>query len=272
VGTVDAALDFWNFFLFGFAQARLLRRLRVDTFGAVLAQNVPFFDSHTSGELTGKPAKLTDVPVDGRATLTFSLDRKTVIALQAGERRGDGERPVRPGVRDGDRPAPGRAATTKATLIDFDAGKSTINLLVGAEADPQIKTLSIGKDVTIKLQYGERPFADLKLTELAKPLNVLVQFADDQKSVKAITVMAPTVRGVVKSVDAAGRKITVAEGRETTKTYSVVPGAILRGFRKEIGGLGEIDVGANVLLSLTPNRQGAIGVAVMPVRRGDPER
>jgi ABC-type multidrug transport system fused ATPase/permease subunit len=36
VGTVDALLDFWNFFLFGFAQQQLVRNLRVDVFRAII--------------------------------------------------------------------------------------------------------------------------------------------------------------------------------------------------------------------------------------------
>jgi hypothetical protein len=38
VGTVDALLDFWNFFLFGFAQQQLVRNLRVDVFRAIIRQ------------------------------------------------------------------------------------------------------------------------------------------------------------------------------------------------------------------------------------------
>jgi len=55
-GTVDALLDFWNFFLFGFAQQRLLRELRVRLFSAILRQEIGFFDMTSSGELTSRLA------------------------------------------------------------------------------------------------------------------------------------------------------------------------------------------------------------------------
>eukprot|EP00659_Diplonema_papillatum_P016577 gene16577-25424_t len=53
-GTVDAILDFWNFFLFGFSQQRLIKRLRVNVFSALLSQEVAYFDSTTTGEITSR--------------------------------------------------------------------------------------------------------------------------------------------------------------------------------------------------------------------------
>ena len=53
-GTIDAALDFWGFFLFGYANQRIVRGLRVDLFRRLLGQEVAFFDQHTSGELSSR--------------------------------------------------------------------------------------------------------------------------------------------------------------------------------------------------------------------------
>jgi ATP-binding cassette subfamily B (MDR/TAP) protein 9 len=53
-GTVDSLLDFWNYFLFGFAQQKLIRGLRIDLFRAILKQEVGFFDITTTGELTSR--------------------------------------------------------------------------------------------------------------------------------------------------------------------------------------------------------------------------
>lgn len=53
-GVVNALLDFWNVFLFDFARARLLRRLRVDVFAAMLAQERAFMDSMSSGWLMSR--------------------------------------------------------------------------------------------------------------------------------------------------------------------------------------------------------------------------
>ena len=53
-GTIDAALDFWGFFLFGYANQRIVRGLRVDLFRRLLGQDVAFFDQHSSGELSSR--------------------------------------------------------------------------------------------------------------------------------------------------------------------------------------------------------------------------
>lgn len=54
LGTIDAALDFWCVFLFGYAKERIVRGVRVDTFASILRQEVNFFDKHTSGELSSR--------------------------------------------------------------------------------------------------------------------------------------------------------------------------------------------------------------------------
>ena len=54
VGTVDAALDFWCVFLFGYANLRIVRGLRVDVFAAILRQEIAFFDRHTTGDLSSR--------------------------------------------------------------------------------------------------------------------------------------------------------------------------------------------------------------------------
>eukprot|EP01062_Namystynia_karyoxenos_P082607 TRINITY_DN9332_c0_g1_i1.p1 TRINITY_DN9332_c0_g1~~TRINITY_DN9332_c0_g1_i1.p1 ORF type:complete len:869 (+),score=226.90 TRINITY_DN9332_c0_g1_i1:87-2609(+) len=53
-GTVDSLLDFWNFFLFGYAQQRLIRRLRSDLFAQLLRQEVAFFDASPTGDLASR--------------------------------------------------------------------------------------------------------------------------------------------------------------------------------------------------------------------------
>ena len=54
LGSIDAALDFWCVFLFGYARERIIRSLRVDTFSSILRQDMAFFDIHTSGELSSR--------------------------------------------------------------------------------------------------------------------------------------------------------------------------------------------------------------------------
>jgi len=54
LGTMDAALDFWCVFLFGYAKERIVRGVRIDTFASILRQEITFFDKHTSGELSSR--------------------------------------------------------------------------------------------------------------------------------------------------------------------------------------------------------------------------
>ena len=54
LGTIDAALDFWCVFLFGYAKERIVRGVRIDTFVAILRQEIAFFDQNTSGELSSR--------------------------------------------------------------------------------------------------------------------------------------------------------------------------------------------------------------------------
>jgi len=54
LGTIDAFLDFWCIFWFGYANQRIVRGVRIDTFAAILRQEIGFFDRHTSGELASR--------------------------------------------------------------------------------------------------------------------------------------------------------------------------------------------------------------------------
>ena len=53
-GGVNAALDFWNVFLFALAQNRVVRRLRATLFDVVLAQPIAFFDENSSGSIVSR--------------------------------------------------------------------------------------------------------------------------------------------------------------------------------------------------------------------------
>ncbi len=54
LGTVDAALDFWCVFLFGLTNLKITRGVRVDTFAAILRQEMAFFDITKSGDLASR--------------------------------------------------------------------------------------------------------------------------------------------------------------------------------------------------------------------------
>jgi CAP-Gly domain/ABC transporter transmembrane region len=54
LGSIDAALDFWGFFLFGYANLRIVRDLRLDLFWRLLNMEVGFFDANNTGESYSK--------------------------------------------------------------------------------------------------------------------------------------------------------------------------------------------------------------------------
>jgi ABC-type multidrug transport system fused ATPase/permease subunit len=53
-GTVDAILDFWVLFLFGYAKENIVKGVRIDTFAAMMRQEQAFFDKNNTGELMSR--------------------------------------------------------------------------------------------------------------------------------------------------------------------------------------------------------------------------
>lgn len=53
-GTCDSILDFWCVYLFGLAQQKIIRSLRLDLFAAILRQDIGFFDTTKTGEITSR--------------------------------------------------------------------------------------------------------------------------------------------------------------------------------------------------------------------------
>ena len=219
--------------------------------------------------INGKPAKLAEVPIDERIFLTLSIDKRTILAIHnvKGARRDEppgGERPK--GDRPAERPVE-RVPTTSATIIDVDADKESISLLVGRDGDLKIKTVTLAKDSKIKVLFDERAAQEITLAQLTKPLTAIVQLSDDDKSAKALTVLAPLTRGSVKAVDAAGKKITLTvEGRED-KTYDVDAAAVIRVQGRGDGKLADVTQGMSVLVGLSLDRQRVIGITAAPTRR-----
>ena len=76
-GVVDAALDFWCVFLFGYTQQRLVRSLRIDLFRSLLSQDMAFFDAAASGEIS---SRLTSDCAEMANDLTWSLPLSRSLA------------------------------------------------------------------------------------------------------------------------------------------------------------------------------------------------
>lgn len=74
-GTVDAALDFWAFYLFGLTQQRIIRDIRLDLFSAILRQEIGFFDKTGSGEITSRlTADCAEMANDLTNVFRFTLE------------------------------------------------------------------------------------------------------------------------------------------------------------------------------------------------------
>ena len=54
LGSIDAVLDFWCIFLFGYANQRIVRGVRLDLFHRLLQMEVAFFDMNNSGTLASR--------------------------------------------------------------------------------------------------------------------------------------------------------------------------------------------------------------------------
>jgi ABC-type multidrug transport system fused ATPase/permease subunit len=85
VGTIDALLDFWCVYLFGLANLRVTKQLRLDLYRTLLGQEMSFFDSTSTGELTSRlTADCGQMASDLTWVFRFSIEaivRVTIIIL-----------------------------------------------------------------------------------------------------------------------------------------------------------------------------------------------
>ena len=79
LGTIDAALDFWCVFFFGYAKERIVRGVRIDTFASMLRQEVTFFDRHTSGELSSRLSSDCGEMAGGKLWSIFSIFTMSLV-------------------------------------------------------------------------------------------------------------------------------------------------------------------------------------------------
>ncbi len=192
--------------------------------------------------LEGRPGELAGLREGMRVSLRLSSDQRSVVAIQVGEGRqeGEGRRP------DGDRrETPLVGGVVKAV----DAEARTITL-AGEDRD---QTFPVHREARINLaeiRPGTR--VQLRLTADRSAVVALAGGEGERRD-------APAVRGTVKAVDPAARKITLAhEGEE--KTYTVHPEARVN--------LEEIKPGLGIVLWLTPDRSSVVRVAAVEGDRG----
>lgn len=85
VGTIDALLDFWCVYLFGLANLRVTKQLRLDLYRTLLGQEMSFFDSTSTGDLTSRlTADCGQMASDLTWVFRFSIEaivRVTIIIV-----------------------------------------------------------------------------------------------------------------------------------------------------------------------------------------------
>lgn len=229
--------------------------------------------------INGQQVPLMKLPLEQRVFLTLSFDKKTVLAVTGNKIVQDGRRPApekdkeRPGAEKGkgERPVE-RPGAIQGTIVDVDAAKSSFNFLMGRGDELSIQTITLGKDQKVSVQFDEKVVGEFGLAQLTKPLNATVVFAEDKKSVKSVTVSAPTMRAVIASIDVPAKKINViTEGRQE-KTLSLSAHVVIRSGGSVIQAEKLTIANTNAILGLSLDRERVIGITIVPPttrREGD---
>lgn len=210
----------------------------------------------------GKAIGLKELNAQQRVLLQLSADKQTVFAITGGEREAPRDRPEvrREAARERE------VGRVGGVIVEIDAAKGTIGLLIGREGNLNITTLTVGKEAKIRLMHGDRPLNDITFAQLAKPAQAWVTLDAEQKSATALDVMAPILRLRVKAVDAAGRKVTFAAERMEQTLEFAADAKVMRG-RNEVA-LDELAPGTMLMLSLSLDRSRVIAASIA----GDAER
>jgi hypothetical protein len=154
--------------------------------------------------------------------------------------------------------------------VDFDVAKNTVHMLMGRGEELSLQTITLAKDQKIKVQFDERTVAEISVAQLTKPLNATVVMSEDKKSVKSVTVSAPTMRVSISSVDMTAKKVNVIEGRQT-KALALDANAVIRSGAAVIQAERVVQ-GSNAILGLSLDRERVLGIVIVPPTRRDGER
>jgi hypothetical protein len=226
--------------------------------------------------VNGKTVQFPEIPIDQRVFITMTFDKKAIVAIQGNKiaagavgRPREGQ-PNQGRPKDGERPAERpnveRANVIVGTIIEIDAAKNSVGVLSGRPDELKIQSYTLGKDVKAKLMFENRLLQELTVAQLTKPTQVTMQLADDKTTVTGLSVLAPTARGVVKSIDELGKKITILDSAREEKTFDLDADAFVQISNRQAK-LDDIMPRMAVTLALTPDRQRVLGVAVVVTRR-----
>ncbi len=172
------------------------------------------------------------------------------------------------------REVPGREARQeiRGVVKSVAAGAITLSFGPGRDREPAPdKTYSLAKNVEVAIGSGGRGgvgglFKEGKLADLAAGISVTLTLTADQKKVESILAEGPTVRGILKAVDAKKNTVTISQAAQPArergeqpaageeKTYAVAAGAEIavddgRGRRFSIQEAKLADLGQGALVS-----------------------
>jgi RNA polymerase sigma factor (sigma-70 family) len=193
------------------------------------------------------------------------------------------DKPAKPAApASADKPKPAAVEGQLSGRVQAIADdKKTITLIVNVPGTKQSKeeTITLGQNVSVVLSGGSKKETKPgKIEDIAVGDTVTAQLSDDKKSIVSLHLQAPTLRGDVKSVDAAKKTITfmmaeVAKGekRVIEKTVEVPDdapitlddGVRVKGEPAKEGKLSNISEGVLVSVQLsTIDRSKAVHVTV----------
>ncbi len=187
----------------------------------------------------GKPGKAEDLKAGDEVAVTLTIDGKGIVLIARGGAREGGDRPER-----------GRGAAGAVKSVDAKANTITLEGVRGGED----KTLTLAEGA--KILAGDK---EIKLEEIKAGTQIVVALDGDGK-VTAIRMRGEGGRrpeggergtpGVVKSIDAKAKTITVAGGRGMEeKTYTLAEGAKVMAGEVEIN-LEGVKAGTRVMLAV----------------------
>jgi Cu/Ag efflux protein CusF len=233
------------------------KAVRETTFTLDGGEVTVFLDDGTGDKLGFQPGKFTDVTEGSSITLRLTAERKVSRIWVEGP-------------------------TVHGTLKSADADNSRITVaLAAAKGEPaEEKTFTVAKDARLFIEDGQprdksQPAKPATLKDFPANAPVILKLSADRKVVGNIRAESPSATGIVKTVDADKRSLTVTlatKGEaEMERTYAVAkdaPVSIDEGKRKdktkpaEAHKLADVPVGARVRLRLTFDQATVTAISV----------
>jgi hypothetical protein len=167
----------------------------------------------------------------------------------------------------------------------FDAKARTLTLMFYKERREVEETFPLAPNVTFQQGRNQVPLEEVKLNPGAR---LALTLGEDRKTVTSIQLVAeerggrrgdergegrrrggPQLRGAVKSIDPAGKTLTLTvlqEGIELTGVFTLTDATAIHVGREQ-GQLGDLKPGVPVVLQLAEDRKTLVGVSIVTGER-----